>query len=218
MEKKPYMEKLEKPCYNNCFWLFMIGCILGVLIEGSFCELEKSGWESHVVSVYGPFNALYGAGFVIFYIGNYLLRKRNVFVRAFILTIVATVLELICGLMLREFLGMRAWNYTKCYLNYKGLICPKYSMYWLAASFGFSIVFLYISVFLRVFDNRKWHIACVLLSVFMCFDFALTGIAMVRWSERHYGSRKSSGFIKMIDREFPDDWMKERFMEWRFLE
>lgn len=54
--------------YDKLFWLFIAGSILGVIIEGVFCQIAKGHWESHVVSVYGSFNILYGAAAVLFYV------------------------------------------------------------------------------------------------------------------------------------------------------
>ena len=51
----------------------------------------------------------------------------------------ATILELMCGLFLKNELGMRAWNYENSFLNYKGVICPLFSLIWGVASFAFCI-------------------------------------------------------------------------------
>ena len=45
-----------KISYSSLFWLFMIGSLAGVIIEGIFCLIHKGAWESHVVSLFGPFN------------------------------------------------------------------------------------------------------------------------------------------------------------------
>lgn len=36
--------------YDRLFIIFMIGNILGVLLEGTFCFITKGHWESHVVT------------------------------------------------------------------------------------------------------------------------------------------------------------------------
>lgn len=53
--------------YDKLFWLYLTGCIAGVIIEGVFCLVTKGHWESHVVSVFGAFNVLYGFGAVLLY-------------------------------------------------------------------------------------------------------------------------------------------------------
>ena len=45
-----------------------------------------------------------------------------------------------------------------------------------------------------------------------------TTSAIFRWAGRHYGSQTSNAYDKWVDSEAPDDWMKEHFIEWRFID
>ncbi len=92
--------------YRKLFWLFLIGSVIGVMLEGLFCLISKGAWETHVVSVYLPLNPLYGTGAVLLYVGAVRLRKKNIWCRVLYMTLGATALELICGLLLRYGLGM----------------------------------------------------------------------------------------------------------------
>ena len=62
--------------YRKLFWLFLIGSVTGVVLEGLFCLVSKGAWETHVVSVYLPLNPLYGIGAVK-------LQKKNIWCRVF---------------------------------------------------------------------------------------------------------------------------------------
>lgn len=45
---------VTKPiAYENMFWLFMIGSVLGVILEGIWCLIRTGHWETHVVSMWG---------------------------------------------------------------------------------------------------------------------------------------------------------------------
>lgn len=116
--------------YRKLFWLFLIGSVIGVLLEGLFCLISKGAWETHVVSVYLPINPLYGAGAVLFYVGAVRLQNKNIWCRVLFMTLSATVLELICGLLIRYALGMKAWNYENNFMNYHGIICLGFSLAW----------------------------------------------------------------------------------------
>lgn len=109
--------------YDKLILLFFVGCILGVLMEGTFCYILKGHWETHVVSVYGAFNTLYGVAAMLFYVGAVKMKDKPIAFRVIVMTVVATVLELLSGLLLRNWLGMRAWNYDNSFMNYKGIIC-----------------------------------------------------------------------------------------------
>ena len=49
-------------------------------------------------------------------------------------------------------------------------------------------------------------------------DMSLAGLAIIRWSDRHYGYEATTQFEQELDMEAPDEWMKSRFVEWRFLD
>ena len=63
--------------YHNVFILFIIGCTLGVLLEGSFCYIMRGQWETHVTFLWGPFNIVYGLGTVVMYLASVKLNKKS---------------------------------------------------------------------------------------------------------------------------------------------
>ena len=63
--------------YTKAFWLFLVGRVAGVLIEGLFCLIVKGHWETHVVPVLAPYSILYGLGIVLFYVGAVKLQHRS---------------------------------------------------------------------------------------------------------------------------------------------
>ncbi len=213
-------EKPEKQItYAKLFWLFIVGSVAGVIIEGLFCLIAKGHWETHVVSVIVPYNLLYGLGAVLFYIGAVKLQHRPIAVQIIIMTVFATVLELICGLLLRYGLGMRAWNYSHNFMNYKGIICLSFSAVWGIAAFVFAKMAPRIESMLDRCTGKPWLAVCtVILSIVIALDLCMTGTSIIRWSERHYGIPAQSSIQKELDVEAPDDWMQKRFVEWRFLD
>lgn len=212
--------KTEKQItYAKLFWLFIVGSVAGVIIEGLFCLIAKGHWETHVVSVIVPYNLLYGLGAVLFYIGAVKLQHRPIAVQIIIMTVFATVLELICGLLLRYGLGMRAWNYSHNFMNYKGIICLSFSAVWGIAAFVFAKMAPRIESMLDRCTGKPWLAVCtVILSIVIALDLCMTGTSIIRWSERHYGIPAKTEIQRELDVEAPDDWMQKRFVEWRFLD
>ena len=204
--------------YTKLFWLFLAGSVAGVIIEGTFSLLTKGHWETHVVSVLAPYNILYGFGAVLFYVGAVGLKRKPLAIRVVTMTALATALELLCGLLLRYGLGMRAWNYTNYFMNYKGIICLGFSCMWGIAALAFSKLSPFMEGILKRFAGRPWQVAGAVLSLAIVLDMGMTGASILRWSERHYGIPAQSRIQKELDIEAPDDWMQKRFMEWRFLD
>lgn len=207
----------NKLSYTKLFYLFMIGCVFGVLMEGFFCLIVKGRWESHVVSIWGPFNILYGAGAVVFYVGAVKLREKNIVLKTLIMMVVATILELLCGLLLKNVLGMRAWNYSKSFMNYQGLICLKFSLGWGLAALLFCVAYPKINKMLNFIDGKVYKIICYIITVFMIFNVGLASASIARWSERHYGVPATNQIQRVLDYLAPDEWMENRFIEWKFL-
>ena len=204
--------------YGDLLCLFLFGSVSGVIIEGVFCLMTKGVWESHVVSVWGWFNVLYGLGAVGLYVGAIKLRRKPLLMRIAILTMIATVLELICGLILRFGLGMRAWDYSGNFMNVGGIICLKFSLCWAGLALLVCVNANRIERILMRLRQKNNYIVCFCLSVFLALNFGFTAASIARWSERHYGYEPSSNFEKVLDSAANDEWMQNRFVEWRFLD
>ncbi|MBQ6381126.1 MAG: putative ABC transporter permease [Clostridia bacterium] len=207
-----------KITYDKLFWLFMAGSLTGVVLEGLFCLILKGHWESHVVTILGPFNALYGAGAVLFYSVAALLKDKNIVLKVALITAIATVLELLCGILLADGLGMKAWDYSKVMFNYRGIICLSFSLGWGGAGLAFCLLFDKIDRLFCKLKGKKTHLLCIVLSVLMVINLCLTAVCIVRWSERHYHTATNSKLGKLVDEAAPDQWMQHRFIEWEFID
>ena len=211
------METKKKLYYSDLFWLFLFGCIMGVIIEGIFTYFMTGHWESHVVSVWGWFNILYGAGAAGFYAGAVKLQDKSLKTRVFIMAIIATSLELLCGLILKFVLGMKAWDYSHNFLNIDGMICLKFSLIWALFAFIVCLSMPKLTVFLSKLRAKKYVIASAILSIFLAINFTMTAAVLLRWSARHYGYVAENTIEQQIDSIATDDWMQNRFVEWHFL-
>ncbi|MBR2590866.1 MAG: putative ABC transporter permease [Clostridia bacterium] len=207
-----------KITYDKLFWLFMAGSVTGVLIEGLFCLILRGEWESHVVTVVGPFNALYGAGAMLFFSVAALLKNKNIILKAAVIAVIATVLELLCGILLADGLGMRAWDYRDAFFNYRGMICLSFSLGWGVAGLVFCLLFNKIDCILCKLHGKVMHIICIVLSVLMAINLCITAVCIVHWSERHYHTAPDTKLGRTVDEMTPDDWMQHRFIEWSFID
>lgn len=46
--------------FYKLFWIFFVGCFLGVVIETLYCLVTRHRFESRQGLIYGPFNLVYG--------------------------------------------------------------------------------------------------------------------------------------------------------------
>lgn len=213
------MEKLRPTItYPKLFWLYIIGSLLGVLIEGLFSYYVRGRWEMHVVSMLGPFCILYGIGMVDFYIGTCLLWNKNIFVKFLFFALSASFLELIAGLLLEFGLNMRAWNYTRQFLNFRGHISLQMIISWGILGTLFSFLVPLINKYFSIFNKKVLRYITYILSIFMVLDLVFTFICINRWKERRIEESPSNNLEAWIDHKYNDEYMQHRFIEWRFLD
>jgi len=213
--------KKDGVTYCNMFWLFMFGNVLGVLLEGTWCRLIFGHWETHVATIWGPISLIYGVGAVMFYISGEKIRStgyKGVVARFCSIAIVATVFELACGLLLEYGMGMKAWDYSKSFMNYKGLICLKMTLLWGLAGviFSYMVVPKLKKVFARM-QGTGWKVACAALSIFMIINLSFTLVCMVRWRDRRAGIAATTQIGQYVDSKYDDAMMSSRFCEWHVI-
>ena len=204
--------------YGDLFYLFIFASWIGVILEGLYCLFKFHVWESHVVSVYGHFCIIYGFGIVGYYIISHYIKKLNIFYKFIIYAFVGTMVELICGLVLEYGLHMYAWRYTNSFLNFKGHICLSMFIVWGIFGIVFEKITPYIHKLVSITRNKFFNFILPFFTAFMIFNFTVTGVAIVRWAQRHDGNHSSNKLIQHIDRKYNDDYMSNRFMEWHFFE
>ena len=135
----------------NSAFIFFIGSSAGWVLELFYRRFFSGAnperkWINPGVLI-GPCIPLYGSGLCIVYLlsvieegvdtGHPVLQKVLFFA---ICGALMTLIELIAGLMLLRFNNVMLWDYTKRPLNYKGLICPEFSLAWT----GICVAYYYI--------------------------------------------------------------------------
>ena len=117
--------------------LFVIGSVSGYLIELLFRRfVSQKRWVNPGFMV-GPYIPLYGFGTAILYgLSNVPIDKLglpnwlNILIILVAIGVALTLIELVAGLILIKGLHMKLWDYSDRWGNFKGLICPLFSLIW----------------------------------------------------------------------------------------
>lgn len=209
----------ERITYPKLFWLFIFGSLLGVLLEGLFCLFRKGAWETHVVSVWGPFCIIYGLGAAVIYVCAVLLEDKNIALRFTAYAVIATVVEYLCGALLKYGLNMKAWDYNGLFLNIDGLVCLTGALAWGVLGIAFEkFAVPQIDKIALKMNGRGWRTTCACFSVFMAINLSVTAVCIVRWAERNRAIQADNSFEQYIDEKYNDEYMASRFCEWSFIE
>lgn len=189
--------------------VFIIGSFAGVVVETLWCLLRHGYIESRNGVLWGPFSPLYGFGAAALSLALYRFRNRGrwlSFVGGFI---IGTVVEYVCSWWQEWAFGSRSWDYSAMPFNINGRVCLLYSLFW-----GFLGVLwikdLYprMSKWILKLPSRSGRIITWALTVFMAVNCAVSGLAVLRWSDRVQGIPPKNAYEQFMDEQFPDERME----------
>lgn len=112
-------------------FIFFIGSTLGYVLELFYRRIAGGKWVNPGFLI-GPYLPIYGFGLCILTLIYLLFYKLNVWSVFIILLMGAsmTFIELIGGLCFLKTGGVKLWDYSERKWNYKGIICPLFSLIW----------------------------------------------------------------------------------------
>lgn len=121
-------------------YLFFIGSVMGWLLELAFRNLKNHGKKLiNPGFCTGPYLPIYGFGLCGLYLlaslENYSLISNPFWNRAVLFLAMAvgmTAIEYIAGIFCLKYFKVRLWDYSNCWGNIQGIICPLFSAAWAA--------------------------------------------------------------------------------------
>ena len=117
--------------------LFVIGSLFGWVLEVFFRRFVSQKKWMNPGFLTGPYLPIYGFGVAFLYgISNIPLGIPNeivdVIVRILLIGVAMTLVEFIAGLIFIKGFGVKLWDYSNRKGNIMGIICPIFSLAWLA--------------------------------------------------------------------------------------
>ncbi len=125
-------------------FLFLIGSLVGWMLELLYRRfISDTNPERKWINpgfLVGPYLPLYGFSLCALYlmsnikvsfIHNKTIREIVLFL---IMACIVTMIEYIAGLIFIKRMKIKLWDYTNEWANIKGIICPKYTFYWVLLS------------------------------------------------------------------------------------
>lgn len=130
--------------------LFVIGSLIGWIIELFFRRFVSQKKWMNPGFLTGPYLPIYGFGVLVLYgVSNLPLGIENkvvdIIVHVLIIGVGMTLIEFIAGLIFIKWLKIKLWDYSDRKGNIMGVICPSFSLIWLAVG---SLYYFLINPFL----------------------------------------------------------------------
>ena len=111
-------------------FIFYLGSTFGWTIELFFRRIVHKKWVNPGFLI-GPYLPIYGFGLFFLTIIYFIFQSQSInpIIIILLMGFVMTLIELIGGLISLKN-KIRLWDYRDRWLNYKGIICPLFSVIW----------------------------------------------------------------------------------------
>ena len=202
--------------FFNLFWTFMVGCVVGLIVEIIFhmVVVEPGVYQDRAGLLWGPFSPIYGVGAVLMTIALNRFKDRNIVFIFVVCTIIGGGFEYFVSWFMEVAFGATAWDYSDQFLGdlFGGRTCLLFaSMFGLLGTVWIKLL---LPVFLRLFNliPWKWRYSVTLVcAAFMLVNSVMTLQALDNWGARQAGHVPAPGIEQFYAENFGDDYMANRF-------
>ncbi len=204
--------KKEKITVKELVWLFILGCLLGFVLETAWYYIKHGVFINKQGLLYGPFKPIYGFGLDLIVLAMYKFQDKNIIVKFLIGFVVGSLFEYISSLFQEYVLGTATWSYASFNYNIGGRIYLPYCLAWgIIGVLCINYVYPYFKKIAGKCPEKIGNILTVLVSIFMVINISLSALAILRYQERTNKIEASNIVFKQIDKLYPDELMKKKF-------
>ncbi len=210
VEKKKIVKENIKKELVKVFWIFIIGSVIGYVLELIVGILQNGHYVSRQGLLIGPFIQVYGLGLVMYYL--VMSRIKNMSnIKVFILSmILGGITEYLFSYFQEKLFGTISWDYSNLPFNLNGRTSLLHCMYWGTGGVLFiKFILPYLNKLDNLYDHRTYKFVTALLVLFICFDITISGLAGVRCLERRKGIEASNNIDVFFDAYYPDSKLKQ---------
>lgn len=203
--------------FFNLFWVFMVGCVVGLALEEAYHVAVYGGWQSRAGLLWGPFSPIYGTGAVCLTVALNRYWRAPAWKVLLVSGLVGSTVEYVTSWYLEKSLGIMAWDYTGTLGSVNGRTNLFFFVIW--ALLGLVWIRALLPMTMRVVDAirlnwRAW--LTIAAAIFMLVNECMTMLTTDCWSRRHSGHEPETIVEIWCERNYGDELMEERFATMSF--
>ncbi len=211
MEGNPYSFAHGLNFYK-LFWIFLIGSVIGFVVETLFCYVVEGFFESRKGLLYGPFIPIYGFGAVLMTLALYRYRNRSSTVIFVASAVIGAAFEYFCSWVQETVFGTVSWEYSGSALNLHGRTNVYFALCWGVLGLIFlNYTLPFLTEWIEKIPNRAGKILTWALLVLMVLDMALSAAAVKRQDLRREGIPARNAVELFLDETYDDETLKRIF-------
>lgn len=208
--EQAHFASTSKLDFAKLFYLFLIGSMLGFLVETVYCFVASGHLVYRGSLMYGPFSVVYGIDALTLFFSLRKVDKRNRFKVFAVGAVACTAVEFFCSWLQEAVFGTVSWDYSQMPLNIGGRVCLPYAVFWgaLALAWVYMLYPGFEKLLLKMSDGFGRALAACPL-IFLLMDIALSVTAVTRWTMRSDGLPAVGPVAQAMDRLYPDAHMEQ---------
>ena len=213
MEKKSKFNEIIK-----IFVIFMIGSIIGYVVEMVVALVQNGHFVSRQGLIYGPFTPVYGIGILVYYIFFHFMKNRSkkiVFISSMIL---GGVTEYQWSYVQEKAFGTISWDYSNWIFNINGRTTLIHCTYWgFAGLLYVSYIEPLIPQIEEFIKSNNVKLMTGTVAVLMLFNITISSMAAIRQKERINNIPAQSHMDAILDNMYPDEYMDRVFANKKYI-
>lgn len=201
--------KNKKKQWIKIFWVFIIGSIIGYIVEMIVAFVQKGHIESRQGLLYGPFAQVYGIGMVVYYLilprlGD---NKIKIFLGSMVL---GGTVEFMCSYFQEKWFGTISWDYSHLWFNLQGRTSLLHCLYWGTGGVLFiKWILPLIDKIDTIAQTKNMQVVTMICVVCMVANISVSCMAAHRQQERLENIQPKSTIDKVLDELYPDYKMNQ---------
>ena len=199
-------------CFYKVFLLYVIGCMIGVYYEEILTVCRTGEWLSRQGIIYGPFNPVYGLGFLAFTVLLCRNLKRKWWLTYIYSCFIGGAAEVITSLISEYVFKVNAWDYSDKFLNIMGRTTIPFMLFWgLGGLIFVKIVYPGLSKLIELIPKRIGNLIMPTFLIFVLLSHVISYSALFRYGTRAGGQPASNAIEAVLDKYYDDDLMKQYY-------
>jgi len=205
--------------FYKLFWIFMIGCFMGVVFESFYFLFAHHHLEIRAGVIYGPFNPVYGFGASLITICLNWLRNKGIIFIYLGSTVVGGVFEYLCSAIQELVFGTVSWDYSNTFLNFNGRTNLFHSLVWgLLGLIWIKLFYSRISDIINYIPHKILKFTTIALSIFMSLNMLISFMAVERQSQRREGVPATNAVSQFLDKYYTDEYLDKIYLSTKVTE
>ena len=200
----------------HILWLFVIGGIIGYIVETSWHMIKYGTYINKQGLWYGPFKPIYGSGLIIITLLFYKFKDKKWYVIFTLGAVVGLLFEYMMS-YLQEFLfHSYFWTYSGSPLNLHGRIYLPYALFWgLLVLVWIKFGYKHYQKWFDALYSKKFTTISIILFVLMLYNVCLTTFIMDRYTKRLRDIPAENKFEEYLDQKYPNEDVKKKLPKLR---